>query len=50
MTILYLGLGLVNIKNLRDCLTTLKNFSMLGMDNPNDVMLPSLKLKEKMLK
>ena len=50
MTVLYLGLGLVNLKNLRDCLIMIKNFArQSGQDNPNDIMLPSLKLKQRML-
>eukprot|EP00347_Sterkiella_histriomuscorum_P011895 403370686 len=51
MAVLYLGLGLVNLKNLRETINMIKGYQTQSMrDNPNDIMLPALKLKETILK
>lgn len=50
MTVLYLGLGIANIKNLRDSIVMIKNYIIESTrDNPNDIMVPALKLKSRML-
>lgn len=51
MTFLYLGLGVANLKNLRNSINLIINFQIESMrDNPNDVMINSLKLKQFMLR
>jgi hypothetical protein len=50
MTILYLSLGVTNVKNLKDCIVLLKRYAAeTSSDSPNDIMIPSLKLKARML-
>lgn len=47
MTILYLGLGIANLKNIRDSVNLIKNYQAESLrDNPNDIMIPALKLKQ----
>lgn len=51
MTVLYLALGAVNLKNLRDTINFIKNYLSQSLrDNPNDIMRAALELKAKMLK
>ncbi len=50
MTLLYIGLGSANLNNLKKSIILIKNFEIDSMrDNPNDVMLAALRLKQKML-
>ena len=49
--VLYLFLGYTNVKNLRLCMALLKLFIYDTLRaNPNDMMLPSLRLKLRMLR
>ena len=50
MTVLYIGLGITNAKNIRKCISTLKMFALQSLrDNPHDIMLPGIKLKSRIL-
>ena len=45
IVILYLGLGITNVKNLRENLITFRNYIAQNVRDNNLVMIPAMKLK-----